>query len=267
MSDFKSREYQTAGPAKKEVVRSGTFENIQLQALAGGKATLSDEDRLQAELRAQRKELESILENAHQSLQALKQAVDSDRESFKQNMEHLAQEMTKMTILIAEQIINTELRTNPKVILKFVEMVLEEAEENKKRTIVMHPDDLQFLKDNCAKELSALETSEEVEIETDAALPRGDVRVFTPMSRVESGAYKKLALLWNRVTGMPMEEREEVVAASAADAESASEGSSQAAGADESKESSKAIDENTNSERNDEDHNEETIETDETEDK
>ncbi len=145
------------------------------------------------------------------TLQSAVQNVVAEWDQFKQNA---AAELSRLALLIAEHVIDAEIKTSPELVLKICRSALETVYGQGHCTLFINSADLLYLQNNLSDEMKALCHNGEVAIEADDSVARASCRIELNTHYIEAGVVKSLEYLWNELGGMPEDNKEPANASS-----------------------------------------------------
>jgi flagellar assembly protein FliH len=151
---------------------------------------------------------EEVTDRFTDSIQLVTQVSEKLSKEKDELLGKLKPEVLKFSIAVCESVLRCEL-TNPQVLTRLVEMLLTSAREIIREevvTIVLSPEDYSMLEERFSDIDHEQFHVERVNFVSDPSVPRGDVRVETPMGLVNSNLQRQLEDLQTKV----LEVREEV---------------------------------------------------------
>lgn len=202
---FKETSIRPQG-AKKAL---GAYHAMDLKSLIGGKQEreLNLEEQVEAALAEERRKIadeKSALEAAKAEvgtslglLKAVLEGFSAEKEAFWQGVQ---KEMGEVVLLIAQKIIDTEVKTNPEVISKAVESLLAQYNEGEKAKLSLNPEDVAFMESIGGTTIASIKSLKGVELISDESIARGNARLDTLTLRTESGIGKRLEHVWNELS-------------------------------------------------------------------
>lgn len=136
-----------------------------------------------AEGRAQLAAALSALEAAHAELVALRAAT----------AEAVEHDAVELAVLLAEKIVAGTLETAPERVLDVVRGALRRLSERRRVTVLVHPDDLELVRDAAGGFASELGGIEHCEVQAERRLARGGAVVRTDEGQVDASVETQLA--------------------------------------------------------------------------
>lgn len=152
-------------------------------AAAGGR---SDKDVEEAYARGRREALDAAgknLESAAQALVAAAEDLSHLRESLASNN---SQDMLRLVMTVAEQIIRREVAVDPQVVVNIIETALQSSVRSDQYRIRVNPDDLDHVIDQKPLFLASISGLKSLSIEADPAISRGGCRVDSDLGEVDA---------------------------------------------------------------------------------
>lgn len=152
-------------------------------AAAGGR---SDKDVEEAYARGRREALDAAgknLESAAQALVAAAEDLSHLRESLASNN---SQDMLRLVMTVAEQIIRREVAVDPQVVVNIIETALQSSVRSDQYRIRVNPEDLDHVIDQKPLFLASISGLKSLSIEADPAISRGGCRVDSDLGEVDA---------------------------------------------------------------------------------
>jgi flagellar assembly protein FliH len=152
-------------------------------ATAGGR---SDKDVEEAYARGRREALDSAgkkLESAAQALVAAAENLSRLRESVAKNN---SQDMLRLVMTVAEQIIRREVAVDPQVVVNIIEAALQSSVRSDQYRIRVNPVDLDHVIEQKPLFLASISGLKSLSIEADPAISQGGCRVDSDLGEVDA---------------------------------------------------------------------------------
>lgn len=137
-----------------------------------------------------REEMRQELESAAKALLSAAQQLDGIRSSLYANQE---QDLVRLAMLIARQVIGAELRTNEEAITGVVENALKSAVETDSHHVRVNPDDLAVVQKHKPLFLANIHGLKEITVEADKTISRGGCVIESETGEVDACLESRLA--------------------------------------------------------------------------
>ncbi len=123
------------------------------------------------------------LESAAQALATAAEEISRLRDSLAKNS---SQDMLRLVMTIAEQIIRREVSADPQVVLNIIENALQASVRSDQYRIRVNPDDLEQVLQQKPLFLASISGLKNLSIEADATVSRGGCRVDSELGEVDA---------------------------------------------------------------------------------
>lgn len=107
-------------------------------------------------------------------------------------MKNSTEDMLRMVLVIAEQIIHCEVKANPEVILKTLQEALQSAISSDEYHVKIHPDDLAIVVENKPLFLASVNGLKNITLEADGNVTRGGCLVESELGQVDATIEEQL---------------------------------------------------------------------------
>jgi flagellar assembly protein FliH len=123
------------------------------------------------------------LESAARALASAAEEISRLRDSLAKNS---SQDMLRLVMTIAEQIIRREVSADPQVVLAIIENALQSSVRSDQYRIRVNPEDLEHVTQQKPLFLASISGLKNLSIEADAAISRGGCRVDSDLGEVDA---------------------------------------------------------------------------------
>jgi len=117
-------------------------------------------------------------------------------------------DMLRLVLAIAEQVIHCEIQSNPNIILSTLEAALQAAINADSYHVKVHPDDLALVRERKAQFMASISGLKNITMEGDATVSRGGCRVESELGQVDASIEGQLGELREKLLGKLLFEEE-----------------------------------------------------------
>lgn len=107
-------------------------------------------------------------------------------------MKNSTEDMLRLVLVIAEQIIHCEVKANPEVVLKTLQEALQSAISSDEYHVKVHPDDLAVVVENKPLFLASVNGLKNITLEADGNVTRGGCLVESELGQVDASIEEQL---------------------------------------------------------------------------
>jgi len=133
-------------------------------------------------------------------IEAVKLDLIQQKESWAESAEA---EMVKLSLVIAEKLVQQELATHPDLIVGFIKAILKETSENQRLTLQVNPDDLTLIHKHLPELKQTLGSVKIFEAESNASIPRGGVIFDMDSGMLDARIETQMAKLYQSLVNEP----------------------------------------------------------------
>lgn len=112
-------------------------------------------------------------------------------------------DIVKLTLVIAEKLVQQELATHPDLIVGFIRAILKETSENQRLTIQVNPDDLELINKHLPELKQTLGSVKTFEAESNSSIPRGGVILDMDSGMLDARIETQMAKLYQSLVNEP----------------------------------------------------------------
>ncbi len=130
-------------------------------------------------------------------MSALEQGLNQLESNLEQWKEMMLRKLTAASYILAQEIVGASLSIDPKAFVEKVKTLLETSMKDPGHELILHPEDLSFLKANT--DFTTLLEKYQVAVTTDAKLPRSTAHMKTDSREFDINVFHRIELLQNHM--------------------------------------------------------------------
>ncbi len=183
--DILQKACQEAEKIYQDTIRQAREEAEAIKEKAWNEAYEKAVQKGESEAQKLREEAETILKDAHQKREEIISAAEP--------------EILRISVKLAEKLLNCQLELNPRVILNVISRSLEALPSGKEVVLKVNPEAEAFCREHLESLRGLLKNGASLQIEADQEVPAGSCLVESEDAEVESSMFRELSVLGRRL--------------------------------------------------------------------
>ncbi|EKD41665.1 MAG: hypothetical protein ACD_73C00593G0003 [uncultured bacterium] len=192
--NFEVSKMKRSQPIREGLLTAELYQGLDLRALIGTtkEPVLSIQEQIELAIQGERKKIQeekSLLKQTQELLLQTIEAVENEKKEF---LAKIHDELLEVVVEVVKNIIDVELSTNKEIIKNCFTKIVKQIEDEDVQKIIIHEEDLNILKTECATTLQKISDSGKYEIISRTDIPRGSIRAESKWLKMDSSILEKM---------------------------------------------------------------------------